>query len=158
MDLPSWRADWIADHKRPISDPELSPDGRRAAFVTDDRDSADLWVVDIDRNASTAIAAHVPGLKHPIWSSDGQRIIFAAIGPGGGNNNLYDIASAGGSWRPSVPEEAGGNVAVGSTRAGVPVWLQFTGGAPALSTLGPDRQPKPLIHIHHLFTFQTDCV
>src|SRR5262249_37760159 len=73
-----------------IRDPNLSPDGRRLAFVTwnPQRQNA-LWVRDIGRQTSMTIATDL-GLTRPIWSPDSQRITFGANNGPGGNLNLYD--------------------------------------------------------------------
>jgi Tol biopolymer transport system component len=129
-----------------IRDPELSPDGHRLAFTKSsaERGQRDLWVMDVGRQTSTTIASNL-GFARPIWSPDSQRIVFgASIGPGG-NVNLYDIPSTGGSRRATVPEFESQMFAAGWTRDGSQfLWLQAD-IAPArhvIKTIGSDRQPK----------------
>ncbi len=56
--------------------PQLSPDGRRVAFLSDRSGESEVWVSDVSgANAIqlTSLAAN-PGF--PRWSPDGQRIVF----------------------------------------------------------------------------------
>src|SRR5262249_37192488 len=128
-----------------IRDPALSPDGHRLAFTKSSAEQGqrDLWVMDVDRLTSTTIASNL-GFQGPIWSPDSLRIVFGAnIGPGG-NTNLYEIPSAGGSRRASVPERESRMSAAGWTRDGSQlVWLQ-TDITPrvAIKMIGSDQQPK----------------
>jgi eukaryotic-like serine/threonine-protein kinase len=56
----------------------LSPDGKRAAYasLSGQSLSEDLWLVDISRNTSTRLTFGVSP-SGPVWSPDGNRIVFA---------------------------------------------------------------------------------
>jgi eukaryotic-like serine/threonine-protein kinase len=57
--------------------PSLSPDGRRLALHQVVRNTAALWVVDIDRGDVGVVAKD--GDPHaPVWGADGQKIVFSA--------------------------------------------------------------------------------
>jgi dipeptidyl aminopeptidase/acylaminoacyl peptidase len=65
-----------------VSDPQLSPDGRRIAFVvttlSDARDEylANIWVVDVDGGAPRRFTAGPRRDLEPRWSPDGTRLAF----------------------------------------------------------------------------------
>jgi dipeptidyl aminopeptidase/acylaminoacyl peptidase len=67
-----------------ISDPQLSPDGRRVAFVVTTFDkakntkNADVWVVDVAGGAPRPLVAHEKADKDPSWSPDGRRLAFVS--------------------------------------------------------------------------------
>jgi Tol biopolymer transport system component len=68
--------------------PALSPDGRRAAVSRRDPPNGKLalWLVDFSRGASTRFTFGSSNATYPIWSPDGNRIIFR-FDPSG----LYDL-------------------------------------------------------------------
>lgn len=64
------------------SDAQISPDGRRIAFVLtswdreNDRFNPDIWLAHDSRQAQIQLTAHAGRDDHPRWSSDGHRIAF----------------------------------------------------------------------------------
>jgi serine/threonine protein kinase len=61
------------------SHPRLSPDGKKVAF----HDSvigrnSDVWIYDIDRDLSMRLTTDPAGDGYPVWSPDGERLIFAS--------------------------------------------------------------------------------
>ena len=86
------------------SDPRLSPDGRRLAWLSWDFpsmpwDGTDLWVADILPDGGLAAPTHVAGgpaeaVGQPRWAPDGS-LVFVSDRSGWGN--LY-------RWRADVPE------------------------------------------------------
>ena len=66
----------------PVTDPQLSPDGRRIAFVvttlSEDRDEylANIWVADLDGGAPRRFTAGPRRDLEPRWSPDGTRLAF----------------------------------------------------------------------------------
>ena len=68
------------------SQPALSPDGSRVAYVlrtldaAADRNVDELWLVADRRAASRAGSPTVPPTPHPVWSPDGSRLAFLRDG------------------------------------------------------------------------------
>jgi serine/threonine protein kinase len=62
-------------------DPRLSPDGRRIAVAISDGANNDLWVYDPQRDAITRLTFGGDN-RYPVWSPDGQNIVFAKLGLG----------------------------------------------------------------------------
>jgi hypothetical protein len=73
---------WIAPTSVPVSvpdgdyrTPKLSPDGRRVVVAANAAPS-EIWVIDLDRGTRLLLSSG--GGTSPIWSYDGQRIIYLA--------------------------------------------------------------------------------
>ena len=61
------------------SDPALSPDGRRIAFVqreAGDSSSADIYIRDLTDGQTTRVTDHAASDRMPAWSPDGERLAF----------------------------------------------------------------------------------
>ena len=71
------------------ADVRLSPDGKRAAFTLPDaaRGTRDIWTVDLARDLATKFTFDPGDDLAPIWSHDGERIVFASRR--GGRVDLY---------------------------------------------------------------------
>lgn len=76
------------------SDPQISPDGSRIAYVRrsgdvmNDRMRSTIWLVDSRSGAQTPIAAAPGSHMAPRWSPDGKRIAYVAA-PEGAGPQLY---------------------------------------------------------------------
>ena len=72
-----------------IGDMDLSPDGRRVAFVVTevdeggDRQSSSIWVVDVDGSTPPRRFTDGPGDASPRWSPDGRRLAYIERGTRG---------------------------------------------------------------------------
>ena len=75
------------------SAPRLSPDGTRIAFVARDPQS-DLWIWEIRRHLLTQVTSDATSDILPVWSPDGQRLVWASD-RAGGLVNLYTQAADG---------------------------------------------------------------
>ena len=67
----------------PYGGPRLSPDGKRLAVEVLTDSNQDVWVYDLHRDAMTRLTfgeggEHLFGYVHPIWSPDGQYIVFGS--------------------------------------------------------------------------------
>jgi Tol biopolymer transport system component len=56
--------------------PALSPDGRRVAIASDEEDSRDIWIHDVERGTRTRLTFDESGEWSPIWSVDGTHVFF----------------------------------------------------------------------------------
>ena len=68
-------------------DPSISPDGTRVAFFVNDGEY-DIWIWDFERETTTRLTFDPATDNFPIWSPDGQRIVFSSNRDGGAGN-LY---------------------------------------------------------------------
>jgi WD40 repeat protein len=73
--------------------PVLSLDGQRVAVNRADQGS-DIWILDLVRGGSTKFTFDSAVDNHPLWSPDGQRLVFSSA-RGGQIANLYEKPSAG---------------------------------------------------------------
>lgn len=105
---PVTRLTWFDRRGKPIgsvgqpgrfADLSIAPDGNRLAVTrTDDHGSA-IWVFEMTRGTATPLAS--PGTL-PVWSPDGQQIVFSAVPRKGGPTRHLWTISADGSG-PMVP-------------------------------------------------------
>jgi len=97
------------------SNPAFSPDGKRLALDINDGKRRDIWVYEWERDALTRLtfAGEVNG--YPVWTPDGQRVVYSSQEKGGTLNLWWIRADGGGnaqrlaesksaqaarSWRP----------------------------------------------------------
>jgi serine/threonine-protein kinase len=65
--------------------PRFSPDGRRVAVTVDE--PPDIWVYEVERRAMTRLTFDPGADLYPVWSPDGERIVFTSVRDG--FQNLY---------------------------------------------------------------------
>ncbi len=63
-------------------DLSLSPDGKRVALTVNEGGSRDLWVYDQQRDAMNRLTFGGAAYDNPIWSPDGQHVVFSFLGNG----------------------------------------------------------------------------
>ena len=75
----------------------LAPDGRQVAVTRVDPvlNTTDIWISDFDRQASARFTLDPGNDLSPVWSRDGQRVVFRA--DRSGDNLLYLKSSNGGA-------------------------------------------------------------
>ena len=56
------------------TDPQVSPDGRQVAFVSDRGGSAQLWLLPLDGGEARQLTSFGPGVGGPVWSPDGRHL------------------------------------------------------------------------------------
>ena len=61
--------------------PSLSPDGRRVALQIDEASRRDIWIYEFDTEALTRVTFDGASAA-PIWTPDGQRIVFSSTKDG----------------------------------------------------------------------------
>jgi Tol biopolymer transport system component len=88
----------IVSATREDSSPQVSPDGRRLAFISTRSGFEEVWTTDINGgNAAQVTQMRLPALGSPRWSPDSSRLSFDAVGPEG--RAIYVIGAAGGAPR-----------------------------------------------------------
>jgi serine/threonine-protein kinase len=69
----------VAETLRAYVDPRLSPDGQRLAVsIHDASGGVDIWVLELARGTLTRLTFGEGASTRPIWSSDGERVIFGS--------------------------------------------------------------------------------
>jgi serine/threonine-protein kinase len=138
------------------SRPRISPDGGRIAVTHTSegrRERTRIWVVDAARGTMSPLPRE--GFAGPVWSPDGQHLVFRGLSPAG----LYR-ARADGASEPELLLPATGNVQTGSIapdasvlayvttagETGLDIWLlPLTGEAkprPWLQTSANENHPE----------------
>ena len=83
---PTWKVS--QGFKAVCYDPTWSPDGSRILFVSQERGSDDIWVVNVDgTNPRNLTPNEWEWDKYPSWSPNGRRIVFWSNREG--KNNVY---------------------------------------------------------------------
>jgi dipeptidyl aminopeptidase/acylaminoacyl peptidase len=83
-----------------ISDPAVSPDGRRVAFTVSrvdldaNRRRTDLWLVGIDGTGLRQLTTHEAGDTAAAWSRDGKSVFF--LSTRSGSSQVWRVAADGG--------------------------------------------------------------
>ena len=78
--LRATRANWF--------NPRFSPDGRRLAMEILDGQS-DIWIYEPERDVLTRLTSDPAADSKPVWTPDGQRIVFASTREDRSTPNLY---------------------------------------------------------------------
>lgn len=79
------------------TEPAQSPDGKRLAFGRTDTQASDIWLLDLTRGTTTRFTFDAAVDVCPVWSSDGERVVFASNRDGGVFNLYQKISSGAGS-------------------------------------------------------------
>jgi serine/threonine protein kinase/Tol biopolymer transport system component len=97
------------------SNPAFSPDGKRLALEIFDGKRSDIWVYEWERDALTRLTFTGESNGYPVWTPDGQRIVYSSLEKGGAYNLWWIRANGAGdsqrlaenkniqfasSWRP----------------------------------------------------------
>src|SRR6185436_15770596 len=79
------------------SDPQVSPDGKLVAFISDRSGNRDIWTVAIEGGEPKRITTGSVDENTPRWSPDGATLVFVAQRPG--LQSLVAVAASGGEPR-----------------------------------------------------------
>ncbi|MDA2927349.1 protein kinase [Acidobacteria bacterium AH-259-G07] len=74
----------LAAELRPYRTPRLSPDGWRLVLAVLDPSNRDVWMYDLSRETATRLTFNAANDGFPVWTPDGQRVVFASARDGGG--------------------------------------------------------------------------
>jgi serine/threonine-protein kinase len=72
--------------------PQLSPDGTKVAIAVLDQER-DIWILDLRRQNMTRLTTHPGDDRYPVWTPDGQRLVWDSTRAGA--YNLYWQAADG---------------------------------------------------------------
>lgn len=109
-----------------LSDPQLSPDGTRVAYVLTDVSlgentrNNDIWVAPVAGGPAVRLAATASSEDRPRWSPDGRQIAF--VSTRSGSQQIWIIPAAGGEARQLTSIATG---ASGLTWSPDGKWLAF---------------------------------
>jgi dipeptidyl aminopeptidase/acylaminoacyl peptidase len=131
---------------RRVSDPQLSPDGRRVAYVVTDvsleKNSrvSQIWLVPVTGGDPVLLAKSEKSDTTPRWSPDGTRLAFVSTRNGSSQIWMADVGPNGASGEPrkvtSLATEA-----AGVTWSPDGKWLAFTSDVyPACATIACNEQ------------------
>ncbi len=106
--------------------PRLSPDGTRIAITVKDGVNYDIWVYEPARDAMTRLTLGGIRAGNPVWTPDGQYVIFGLLGSG----ILSARADGAGSPQPLLPTK------------GVQLPTAVTRDGKRLAYFHPDANPQ----------------
>jgi len=106
--------------------PALSPDGARIAFSY----MGDLWIVPVTGGKAVKLTDHVAYDREPVWSPDGQWIVFTSNRMG--NNDIYIVMAEGGIPR-QLTFHSGNDTASDFTPDGQ--WILFKSSRSSMSSI-----------------------
>jgi serine/threonine-protein kinase len=78
------------------SNPAFSPDGKRLALDIFDGKRRDIWVDEWERDNLTRLTSAGENNAYPVWTPDGQRIVYSSQEKGGAPNLWWIRADGGG--------------------------------------------------------------
>jgi len=81
-------------HERVFRNARVSPDGRRAVLAIYDSPTWNLWMLDIARDSLTRFTFDELLDRNPVWTPDGEWVIYSAI-HGAASTNLFRKRSNG---------------------------------------------------------------
>jgi serine/threonine-protein kinase len=125
--------------------PRLSPDGKRVALWISDQED-DIWVWGMGQAPLTRLTVD-PGMdRFPVWTQDGQRIVFTSNRGGGALNLWWQVADGSGEAE-RLTTNNNAQFPTGTTPDGHVVFFEATprtGGDLLQVALGGAHQVTPL--------------
>ena len=83
--------------------PRISPDGKLVAVVIGQRDSdGEIWIYDLVRETLSRFTFDPARDDYPVWTPDGQRLLFASSRQGAEESDLFWKRADGTGWLGSV--------------------------------------------------------
>ena len=90
----------------PYEAPSISPDGRYIAVGVEDPENWDVMVYDLQRDTPTQLTFDPGRDRHPLWSPNGQRLVFSSDREG--SMSVYSIAANGTGQAERITTSDGG--------------------------------------------------
>lgn len=129
---------------RVYAHPRLSPDGTRVAFDIRDQQN-DIWIWDLAREALTRLTFDPAFDRFPVWTPNGQGMLFGSARTGVGN--IFRQAADGTGTAERLTQSS--NLQYPSAISPDGIRLVFEEDAPTqdimLLTLDKDRHVQPLV-------------
>ena len=122
-----------------VWDLRISPQGDRVA-VAEGSPDPQIWIYDLDREARTRLALETTFNRAPVWSPDGERLVFAALNERG-RLNMYEVSSRGAGRAELVMESDLDQVPTSWSPDGK--WLAFDQGPPGATEIWVVRFDEP---------------
>ncbi len=72
--------------------PRVSPDGSRLAITVSESGGADVWIYDLEREILTRLTFDPAADHFPVWTPDGQRVVFTSTRDGQARNLYWKAA------------------------------------------------------------------
>ncbi len=123
--------------------PRLSPDGRRIAITVKDGVNYDIWVYEPARDAMTRLTPGGVRVGNPVWTPDGQYVIYGALGSGmlwarsDGAGQPQPLLATKGIQLPTAVSRDGRRLAYFQPDANPQIWtvpIDLTGSVPKAGT------------------------
>jgi serine/threonine protein kinase len=76
------KASPLSRFRRDYRSPRVSPDGSKIALAILEKENLDIWIHDIARDTSTRLTQDRGADSTPVWSRDGQWVVFASVREG----------------------------------------------------------------------------
>ena len=142
----------------PFNDLRLSPDGLQASVTLPEpgRGTRDIWLLDIARDLLTRLTFDPADELSPVWSSDGERIIFASRRKG--RADLYEKPASGAGQETVVWADTFDKSPVSSSSDGRFLLYTVNPGAAGdlwVLPLTGERKPFPFLATPFSETFGT---
>ena len=136
-----------------IDDPQMSPDGRRLAYVLTRMDQAangyqsTIWLVPTDGGQPRRFTRGARRESHPRWSPDGSQLAFLSDRDGG-KAQAYVLAADGGEARQLTSRPEGVSKLAWSPTGDRLAWISRAGPTP--SPPPQDDKPPPVHQISRI--------
>jgi Tol biopolymer transport system component len=128
----------------------MAPDGKRAATGLLDADGreSDIWLFDLERNSRSRLTFDPASEGQPVWSPDGNRIVFGSTKASDAHDHLYVIPANGtGQDEQLLSGDADEFPTSWSNDGQTILFVRYgkTPGAVWMLPVSGDRQAKPLM-------------
>jgi len=147
------------------SDPQISPDGSRIAYVRvandimTDRTARSIWLVDTKGGEPRPLVAGPGSHSQPLWSPDGRKLAYVSTAEGGSPQLYVRWMDSGEAVRVTGLPESPGNIAWSPDGSQI-AFTMFVGdeglslGTPAAKPEG--AQWAPPLEIHSRLVYRAD--